>query len=614
MSGICGIVQFNGQLVKKKKVQNMLAAMNNHGSDTESIWINDNVGFGHKMLWTTPESLYENQPLISKDNNLILTANARIDNREELIEKLEINEKDFKVVTDVDLILWSYQKWGENCPKYLLGDFVFTIWDNNKKKLYFARDHLGIKPIYYYKNSEVLIFASEISAIFSNSFVSKKINIEAIECSLLFDSIPYTHTYFQDVFYLKGSAYAVCNHLGECNIQEYWNPADEQKTRDISLKEASLELKSIYKEALTTRLRSAYPISFELSGGLDSSSIVTFSNQIGINQNSHLYSLRFGNYSCDEGKYIDEVYETVNLDSTSIRADRLNYENEYSLKNFYEKNFDWPQDLFFIPHMALMDESSNDQSRVMLTGQGGDEVLQGSRFMLADFISQGSFIKLYKQLISGEYKYTDIVNFTLRPLIPDVLRRIRQNLRSSDEKKERTIYQKYLKKVSFNNKRYKLRSSRQMVQQVFGTEHALWSTMNIYNTYGSYNKEVRHPLFDIRLIKFRLTTPAEYFYTNGIFKFLFRDAMKGILPEIIRKRKDKVNFDEIIKIQLQAEIKENPYLQDPNNLKIKNLINNEVWNLLEKYHAKRSFRDDKLFLQWKLINIEYWYINNFIVK
>ena len=91
MSGICGIVRFDGKKVKKEEIQKMLDTMKNRGSDTEGLWIDGNVGFGHKMLWITPESLHENQPLVSKDENLIIIADARIDNREELIHMLEIN-------------------------------------------------------------------------------------------------------------------------------------------------------------------------------------------------------------------------------------------------------------------------------------------------------------------------------------------------------------------------------------------------------------------------------------------------------------------------------------------------------------------------------------------
>ena len=240
MSGICGIVRFDGKPISKEAIQNMLDTMENRGNDAEGVWIGNGVAFGHKMLWTTPESQHENQPFISKDGRLVITADARIDNRDELIEKLEISESDADVITDIDLIVFSYQKWGEDCPKYLVGNFSFAIWDEINQKLYCARDHVGFKPFFYYKDSDLLIFSSEISALFSYPGIDKEINQEAVECSLLFDAIAYTDTYFKDIFSLKGSTYKVCNANGMCRDIEYWNPAYEQRVRDISFEEATL--------------------------------------------------------------------------------------------------------------------------------------------------------------------------------------------------------------------------------------------------------------------------------------------------------------------------------------------------------------------------------------
>ena len=157
MSGICGIVRFDGKPAENIKIQKMLDVMHNCGNDAEKIWVAGSIGFGHKMLWTTPESFHEKQPLVSDDGNLILTADARIDNREEIFELLDVGEKKNDVVTDANLILRSYLKWGEECPKYLIGDYAFAIWDTESNKLYCARDTMGIKQFYYYMNEACFI-------------------------------------------------------------------------------------------------------------------------------------------------------------------------------------------------------------------------------------------------------------------------------------------------------------------------------------------------------------------------------------------------------------------------------------------------------------------------
>ncbi len=611
MSGICGIVRFNEKPVKKEEIQKMLDTMRNCGNDTESIWVDRNAGFGHKMLWTTPESLHEMQPLVSEDDSLVLTADARIDNREELADKLGININDFNVITDADLILYAFKMWGEDCPKHLIGDFSFVIWDQNKKTLFCAIDHLGIKPFFYYSTDKFIVFASEISSLFSCGFIPKLVNKEALECSLLFDSIPYTHTYFKDIYCLRGGTYKVCKE-SICSDVAYWKPSDEQDIRDISFADASDELRMLYQQALQARLRSAYPIGFELSGGLDSSSAVSFANQIGSDQPQLLYSLRFEGLSCDEGKYIDVVSQVVKQQPKEIQAGELDYKDNESLTHFYERYPDWPMDLFFVPHLNLADLAAEDQCRTILTGQGGDEVLQGSRMMLADFLEHGQLIDLVSQLANSRYKKDDLLYFVIRPFVPERLKKIKRFFQKNDIKKKDILYRKYAQKIKFDY-HFKLRSSTHSAKMIFGTEHALWFNMNGYNLYGNLDIEVRHPLFDIRLIKFRLTTPPEYFYSNSTFKYLFRDSMKGILPEIVRRREDKANFDDIVKIQLRAEIERNPAVSNIQDLKIRQEIGLEIWNILDTHHAKLGFRESEAFLKWKLLNLEYWYIRNFVV-
>ncbi len=142
MSRICGIIYFDGTSVKKEEIQKMLDSMQNMNDDMQNVWVEKNVGFGHNMFCTTPESLHESQPLISQNGNVILTSDSRIDNRDKLFERFEINEDNFDIVTDIDLILWAYEKWGKECVQYLIGDFSFALWDVKRQELICSRDRL----------------------------------------------------------------------------------------------------------------------------------------------------------------------------------------------------------------------------------------------------------------------------------------------------------------------------------------------------------------------------------------------------------------------------------------------------------------------------------------
>jgi asparagine synthase (glutamine-hydrolysing) len=149
MSAIFGIYHLDGKPVAQDNVERMSEVLAHRGPDGSKIWLYENLGLGHRMLWTTPESLREILPLATADGNLVITADARIDNRDELIRLLGLQNHQADTISDSELILTSYQKWGEQCPEKLLGDFAFAIWDARRQSFFCARDRFGVKPFYY---------------------------------------------------------------------------------------------------------------------------------------------------------------------------------------------------------------------------------------------------------------------------------------------------------------------------------------------------------------------------------------------------------------------------------------------------------------------------------
>ena len=144
MSGIAGIYYLDGRPVEQAVVQRMLDCIAHRGPDGSGVWLDGSVGIAHRMLWTTPESLHEKLPLVNKTGELAITADARIDNRDELFASLNFNGRPRETIADSELILAAYEKWGESCPERLLGDFAFAIWNGRKKKLFCARDPVGM--------------------------------------------------------------------------------------------------------------------------------------------------------------------------------------------------------------------------------------------------------------------------------------------------------------------------------------------------------------------------------------------------------------------------------------------------------------------------------------
>ena len=159
MSAITGIFYRNNHSVKFDQIKKMNDSLSHRGPDGSKVLNYESIALGHQMLYTTKESLKETLPFKDK-SGLIITADARIDNREELADQLKIDNSPEN--SDSQFILEAYKKWGDKCPEKLLGDFAFAIWDIGEQKLFCARDHMGIKSFYYYLTDEHLFFATEI--------------------------------------------------------------------------------------------------------------------------------------------------------------------------------------------------------------------------------------------------------------------------------------------------------------------------------------------------------------------------------------------------------------------------------------------------------------------
>ncbi len=205
MSGIVGIHNLRGGSVDRVSVERMARALAHRGPDAEGVWTGGSVGLGHRMLRTTPESLNETLPLIGAGGDLAITADARIDNRDQLIAAFGWHGRSGAEIGDAGLILKAYEKWGEHSPEHLLGDFAFAIWDRRKNVVFCARDHFGVKPFYYHLSGTRLVFASEIKALLSLDDVPRELNDERIGEYLvsIFDDT--ASTFYRDISRLPPS-------------------------------------------------------------------------------------------------------------------------------------------------------------------------------------------------------------------------------------------------------------------------------------------------------------------------------------------------------------------------------------------------------------------------
>ena len=201
MSGIFGLFNRNSNTIEKDILQRMLNVMSYWGPDEYGTWTDESITIGHTMLWNTPESKYEHLPLYNEA--YVLAMDARIDNRQELLKELDLPDRPVSQMGDSEFILAAYEKWGENCSKYLLGDFAFVIWDRKKKQLFCSRDHIGVKQFYYYLDNEMFIFSNDIKSLMTFELFPKVINDKAIVNQIVYSHLQSDlYTFYKNVYKL----------------------------------------------------------------------------------------------------------------------------------------------------------------------------------------------------------------------------------------------------------------------------------------------------------------------------------------------------------------------------------------------------------------------------
>ena len=310
MSAIVGIFYRNGNTVKRETLSRMLTALQHRGGDDYGTWFKASLALGQQIQWITPESINEKLPIWDSDAQVSIVADARLDNREELFDKLAIPHDRQDAVGDGELILISYIKWGKTCLEHLLGDFAFAIWDDRQQQLFFAKDHIGICNLYYYIDASLIAFASEIKALFELEELSRKLNRqEFLRC--FYGHIigtPSESTFFQDIHSLQGGKYCLVTP-DSFQKAHYWHCKQYPVLKLKSEAEYLEAYKEVFQQAVICRMRSHYPVGSLLSGGLDSSSIVAVA----------------ANYLAGKGKKLDVFSHVMPENNTSPYQDERQY-------------------------------------------------------------------------------------------------------------------------------------------------------------------------------------------------------------------------------------------------------------------------------------------------
>jgi asparagine synthase (glutamine-hydrolysing) len=608
MCGIAGIINFHNQSVQKIDLQQMMQVMKHRGPNDEGTFIHDLVGLGFVRLSILDLSSAGHQPMTSSDGRYCIVFNGEIYNYIELRKELEKLGYEFKTKTDTEVLLSSYVEWGEDCLNRFNGMWAFVIYDMDRNKIFGARDRYGIKPFYYTFFKDDLLFASEIQPILSILPANPVANKQTIFDYLVFNRTDQTEaTFFEGINKLQhGHSFTV-----DLKNRKHEKP-DMKIKRWYNLKEKAVdpfsgaeEYLSVFSSAVGLRLRSDVPVGVCLSGGLDSSSIVSVLlndyKKNDLNTFSAVYNKREAN---DESEYIAEYKNSLsNMFFTTPTVETLYHD----LNRFIRAHGEPIPSTAPYAQFKVM-ELAAKHVVVTLDGQGADEELAGYHYFFGLFfkelLKKYRFRKLFKETTAYYRNHRSLYGIytLLYFILPTVLRtraRVREKgyLLKSFERAysgENTIAgnlyaSSCLKESLIDHFEYKL-------------EHLLkWEDRN--SMY--FSLEARVPFLDYRLVE-KTIAGADVIH-DGMTKYILREAMKGTLPEKIRVRKDKIGFD---------TPQDRWFRTEPFSIFISDLLTSESFrsrNIIAPskakafYHQHLSGKKNISKEIWKWIHLELWY-------
>ncbi len=561
----------------------------------------------HRTMWTTPESVGETQPIVRDESSLRLVADARIDNRSDLITTMRVG--DAARVSDSELIARAYERWGARCVEHIVGDFAFALWDPRLNRLFCARDPMGVKPFYYFASERLFAFASEAKALFALPDVPQ--DIDPLQVALFLEGTmkDRTGTHYKAVRRLP-AAHTISVGPSQLHEARYWRPDLEREIRYATSDQYAEAFREIFGDAVRARLRSAYPVGAALSGGLDSSSIVCVARGIQRATGApplRTFSLVFPSLPAkdlrmiDERRYVERVVCEGGVLPTYLPGDEISpvagievilerLGEPYAAPNLYL-------------HWSMYRAACANGTRVFLDGFDGDSAVSHGFARLNGLVHRGEwdvFEREVRALAARRQLRPEAIlaHFGL-PFLSLLARRgawfawartARQLHRRFALPLRRTVYDNGLRPAAPSQIRNALRAIRRVPPEATSVilpalaralrengdavepdgdsditrseraSHAEGLSQPAYQLTlemadqcaAGFGVEPRYPFFDRRLIDFCLAIPDSEKLADGWPRLVFRRAMEGILPREIRLRSDKGNLSPNFHLAMRA--------------------------------------------------------------
>lgn len=555
MSGIAGILRFNGAPIEPGLIEKMTSAMTYRGPDGIHHWTKGSVALGHCMLRTTPESMQEHQPLANAGESLVLVMDGRLDNREELQRALRSHGIPLRGQTDAELVLAAYQLWDEDSPQHLLGDFAYAIWDVRRQRLFCARDHFGVKPFYYFRSNELFAFASEEEVFLGLPGVTGRPSEDHIAHILVpaFNAFDFNTAWLEGILKLYAGEVMTVTADGRMSMRTYWQLEPMEELRLKSDAEYQEAFRSIFAEAIRCRMRTQRDPALMLSGGMDSASIAAVAREVAgekPGQALHTFSVVDDEPStCEETRNILSIVRGHEQHAHLASVGGLDgvISNQDLMEACWSRAH--PVDNSIILPAVMYQAASRQGFRVMFDGIDGDLVTYTPMHYQASLLRSGAWGEAWREIRMARINNTYQKHLTLAEIVarnawnafaPIWLRRLRTTLKRAPQNLEfgkSFIHPDFAQRIHLSERlaedsasallRRRLSDQEVHIQAI---QPGLTGGAEAFDRVAArYGIETRHPWSDKRLVEFYLRLPLRQKARHGWTKYLLRSTISPSL-------------------------------------------------------------------------------------
>ncbi len=578
MCGIAGILyRERGRTVDEQVLGRMTDALTHRGPDDRGTWVEPGVGLGHRRL-SIIDLVSGHQPMAGAGGQLWLTYNGEIYNYLELRAELRAEGRVFATQSDTEVLLQCYEARGEACLAQLNGMFAFALWDRRRRRLLAARDHLGIKPLYYYADGETFLFASEIKSLFQYPHLRAELDPEALQDYLDLQYCLGDMTLFKGIKRLLPGHYLAWE-AGQLSIGKFW---DVEFAPQEHYDEAQFvpQLTALLGDAVRLQLRSDVPVGTHLSGGLDSSAIACLAaRQLGAPL--QVFTGGFRDHArYDESAYARLVAEELGAVYHEVFPSAGDLAASFGKLIHY---LDEPIAGAAVFPQYFLSELASRHVKVVLGGQGGDEIFGGyARYLVAYLeacLQQSVYGPRAESMVNG-VTLADLEPSLsyLRGYEPTIMKYFGQDLFGDPADRYYLLLKRSqdMEGVLVGDWQAPGYSTRELFRAEFmaprtdalidrmlymDIKNHLQSLLQLEDrTSMAVSLESRLPLLDHRIVDMVFAVPARHRFAGGRPKHLLRQALQGVVPQPVLGRRDKMGFPVPIFEWFKGELR--PFVED----------------------------------------------------